>query len=108
MPSHGQGCGQFQWRRNQSVPGKPELPVRQLSRQCGRPHRVSLSSLGDNGHWVGMSYEHSSLLFSERRWHFKDSCKPGDVESLSSLEAMGKLEVPDKSGCGWFIVVDCA
>ena len=61
-----------------------------------------------NGHWVGMSYEHSSLLFSERRWHFKDSCKPGDVESLSSLEAMGKLEVPDKSGCGWFIVVDCA
>ena len=60
-----------------------------------------ISGVGDgqdsNGHWVGMSYEHSSLLFSERRWHFKDSCKPGDVESLSSLEAMAKLDVPDKS-----------
>ena len=54
-----------------------------------------------------MAIEHSSLLFSERRWHFKHSCKPGDVESLSSLEAMAKLNVPDKSGCDWFIVVDC-
>ena len=30
------------------------------------------------------------------------------VKKQRYMQAMAKLDIPDKSGCDWFIVVDCA
>ena len=32
--------------------------------------------------------------------------QPGQVETINSMVALGKLRVPDQGGCDWFLVMD--